>query len=74
MDYVHVFDMKKTLQILLLSLIANLINAQITVDFEDTVLGDTSFMAGGVEWKMTGDFIISEFENFSCVGKYFAHI
>lgn len=40
--------------------------AQIVVDFEDATVGDTSFMAGGVEWKLTEDFLISEFENFSC--------
>ncbi len=45
-----------------------LLNAQFTVDFEDQEVGDTSFTVNGFEFKMTDDFLISEFDDFSCDG------
>ncbi|MEZ5056296.1 MAG: T9SS type A sorting domain-containing protein [Saprospiraceae bacterium] len=58
--------MKPILTIIASILIATSSIAQIVVDFANATLNDTSFMAGGVEWKMTGDFLISEYENFDC--------
>lgn len=61
--------MKNVLLLLAFSLFTfTFSQAQIVVDFENTELGDTSFVAGGFEWKMTEDLVIDQFENFSCVG------
>ncbi len=61
--------MKRSFLLLsIFSICSFLSKAQIVVDFEDAELNDTSFMAGGFEWKLTEDFLISEFENFSCDG------
>ena len=60
--------MKPFLTILTCILFFSISNAQIIIDFEDTTVGNTTFMAAEAEWEMTGDFLISEFENFSCSG------
>ena len=39
---------------------------QFTIDFEETNGGDTTLTAGGIEWKMTGDFNCDSYEAFFC--------
>lgn len=60
--------MKPFLTTLTCILFFSISSAQVIIDFEDAIVGSTSFMAGGAEWTLTGDFLISEFENFSCSG------
>ncbi|MEN0002498.1 MAG: T9SS type A sorting domain-containing protein [Bacteroidota bacterium] len=49
-------------------LLTSSLNAQIIADFENASPDATTFMTGAVEWQITGDFLISEFEDFSCTG------
>jgi hypothetical protein len=60
--------MKPFLTTLTCILFFSISNAQVIIDFENATAGNTTFMAAGAEWTLTGDFLISEFENFSCSG------
>lgn len=43
-------------------------NAQLVENFENATVGSTSFTMNGFEFNLTGDFLIDQFNNFSCNG------
>ena len=43
-------------------------HAQVVENFENATVGSTSFTINGFEFMLTGDFLIDQFDDFSCNG------